>query len=445
MNQEQKKQLESIIERFDMELLIECADANYKGRDWNIEISDGYTVNSFIQLAGKIFLQLKAGLRSDCFSIYSWAYDPTGIGVSEILTELTNVLNGILKREPFTEYIFSIGWLVKYLMEHDLWEKENETISSSDLNEKYITLTSVIEKVKIELNSIEQIKIQYTLQTEGLNQFQEQKKQELQIITDAIPTLNIQKTEIDSILKNVQQTNAELRAIQTNHNVLYDQLKEQKETQEKEFKLVADKLAVENSKLKETIVAADEKVKYFLSLEEFIKEKQKEIIRLTGLAADGTLGHTFNARRDELRRPVNFWKCAMPVMTVVTIVWVIAVFTQFFQNAPISVDWLVVLMNIVKTIPMFVLLGFTINQYTKERNLQEEYAFKAAVAMTITAYSDKLSDIKNKETLVMETVRNIYTAPKIQIEKSGSIISFRTKGLNDAMKILTEAVKEIKK
>jgi hypothetical protein len=65
--------------------------------------------------------------------------------------------------------------------------------------------------------------------------------------------------------------------------------------------------------------------------------------------------------------------------------------------------------------------------------------------MTITAYSDKLNDNKNKEILVMDSVKNIYTAPKIQSEKSGSIFTLRGKTLNDAVKNLTDAVKEIKK
>ena len=60
------------------------------------------------------------------------------------------------------------------------------------------------------------------------------------------------------------------------------------------------------------------------------------------------------------------------------------------------------------------LVGFVFNQYGKERNLQEEYAFKSAIAMTLTSYSQMLSeddgDIKtksSKQEMLLKSIKKL--------------------------------------
>lgn len=54
---------------------------------------------------------------------------------------------------------------------------------------------------------------------------------------------------------------------------------------------------------------------------------------------------------------------------------------------------------------------YCISQYNKERNFQEEYAFKSASALTIKAYADILNEVSKKDELVFEAVNNLYKSP----------------------------------
>lgn len=453
MNSEQRHQVLDICNRYSIEKLNECTEAHYKGVSRDIPMIVGLSINEVLRTINKIFVQFKQALEDSEYYVYPYDYSSIISGSSSIATELNRLVDGIEQKRGLGEFLVSVEWLKDYLFHYNLWNKEKTQINTHEVEAKQIEIFDLLNKIKNEFHEIEsakggliEVSKQLLVEKDSITQYIEVKRQELQTISDTVQFVYNQKAEVDAELKNAQASNAIIRAIQENHNELFEQLKTQIDIQAKDFKLIVDRFKEEETKLGNAIKLNEEKIKHFNAIDEFLNAKKEEIIKLTGLAADGSLGYTFNARKGELNKPLIFWRSAIPVMTFLTICWIVAVFTNFFStNHSISFEWSAVLVNIVKTIPAFVLLGFTVNQYVKERNLQEEYAFKAAVAMTITAYSDKLDDKKNKESLIMESVKNIYCAPKIQTEKSGSIISFRTKALNETVKNLVDAVKEIKK
>lgn len=97
-----------------------------------------------------------------------------------------------------------------------------------------------------------------------------------------------------------------------------------------------------------------------------------------------------------------------------TFIVVIAIFTNFFGRLgeiPKTYSWEIIVVNFIKTIPFFFLLYYAIAQYNKERNYQEEYAFKSATALTIKAYADILKTEENKDQLILRAVYNVYKNP----------------------------------
>ena len=68
-------------------------------------------------------------------------------------------------------------------------------------------------------------------------------------------------------------------------------------------------------------------------------------------------------------------------------------------------------MSEIKSLPIMIVLLFTIKQYVRERTFQEEYAFKSAVSLTILAYSHQLKDEINKDKMIMDSVTNVYDSP----------------------------------
>jgi len=94
-----------------------------------------------------------------------------------------------------------------------------------------------------------------------------------------------------------------------------------------------------------------------------------------------------------------------------------------------------------KSLPAIFILLFTINQYRKERNFQEEYAFKSAVALTIDAYSKTLTDPANRDKLILDAVLNVFKTP-IEEKFSDRI---KTKTALDTIKELTQTTQDILK
>src|SRR5690606_9636661 len=113
----------------------------------------------------------------------------------------------------------------------------------------------------------------------------------------------------------------------------------------------------------------------------FLNGKKEEINRLLGMAADASLGTKYNDRGEKVGKGLKFWQWAVPISVVAAVIWVIVVFTCL-KSTEFDV-WVNLAINLLKTSPVFILMGFVFSQYTKERNLQEEWLFKAAVAMTI--------------------------------------------------------------
>jgi hypothetical protein len=179
---------------------------------------------------------------------------------------------------------------------------------------------------------------------------------------------------------------------------------------------------------------------------EYTESRKEEIERLTGMAADGALGSKFHARETKLSKALPSWRIAIIAMTILSIFWVIVIFTFF--PAKLNNEWVNLLVNLLKTTPVFILYGFVFKQYSKERNLEEEYAFKSAVAMTLTAYSRMLAEgdrdpNKSRQEMLLKSIENLYKEPKIHSEKTESIFSFNTKHLKDSVDAVNQSLNSL--
>ncbi|GIK70132.1 MAG: hypothetical protein HND27_07115 [Bacteroidetes bacterium] len=454
MNKEQRAQVTEFCKQFDTKKLIECSDAHYQGQPWDTTVVEGYSIDDYIQLINRIFKQVKEAVAGEDYIVYNWESVHPTLGNNTLGGDLSHILTCINEKKPFNEFAQSIQRLIKYLFDFNLWNKVRTKIDITGLEEKQVALESLTGRIKGELGNLDRVKADFEAEKNNLTnertvfaQFIEQKKQELTTIAEAVPTVTNQKAEIDATHKAVQQLDADIRAVQKNHSDLYEQLKTQKETQDKDFKTALDKITEEHTKLTGVITSGDEKVVFFKSLEDFIKEKQKEIIELGALAAGGALGGTFGLREKKLADGLGLWKWAVPVITLLSLGWVVLVFTCLKTNT--GNLWVDTVLNLAKTVPAFILMGFVFRQYTKERNLQEEYAFKAAIAQTIKAYSDLLKEEdteknKSKQQMLMEAIKRVQSAPKLYHEKGSRIFAFTTRGLSDSIKNLNETISGLK-
>jgi hypothetical protein len=62
-------------------------------------------------------------------------------------------------------------------------------------------------------------------------------------------------------------------------------------------------------------------------------------------------------------------------------------------------------------LPLFALLGFALAQYRKERNFEEEYAHKAAVAVSLPNYGDLMEKGASRDQIVTGAANVIFSSP----------------------------------
>ena len=166
---------------------------------------------------------------------------------------------------------------------------------------------------------------------------------------------------------------------------------------------------------------------------------------LMGYIADGTLNHSFNRRKQEVTDSIRWWGFWTILSLLVLIAWIFIVFTYF--SAQTSNEWVNVIINSVKSSPLAFVFGYALAQLSKERLIKEEYAYREAVALTLTAYLEQLDGEENsdKKNLLLQTVEKLYTKPLVDKGVTPSPIKIKSKDLMDVITNLSEAIKTIKK
>ena len=234
----------------------------------------------------------------------------------------------------------------------------------------------------------------------------------------AIETLNGEANNIVTALKNAQTH-------------IIDQIEINKET------ISQSKKALEDFREEATT-----KISKITSDFDSVSNNAEEVRKMMGYIADGTLSHSFNKRKEDLSTQITKWFWASVIIAVLAIGWVCVVF--FWVGANTGSEWADILINGIKSSPLFFLLGFSISQYQKERNLMEEYAFRESVAVTLTAYLEQMpeKEDEDKRKLLISTVEQLYTKPVIANKEYG-LLKVDSKDLSDTSKTLKELVEAL--
>lgn len=237
-------------------------------------------------------------------------------------------------------------------------------------------------------------------------------------VQSAIETLNGEANNIVTALKNAQTH-------------IIDQIDVNKET-----------IAQSKKALEDFNTDAEYKISRITSDFDSVSNNAEEVRKMMGYIADGTLSHSFNKRKEDLSTQITKWFWTSVIISALAIGWVCAVF--FWVSADTGSEWADILINGIKSSPLFFLLGFSISQYQKERNLMEEYAFRESVAVTLTAYLEQMpeKEDEDKRKLLISTVEQLYTKPVIANKEYG-LLKVDSKDLSDTSKTLKELVEAL--
>jgi len=381
------------------------------------------TINEFISLTKRVLKQIEKEVNSENRFVLPYTHNVIEIGQFQ-LDNAISILNSQISSNQLASAENYLFWLCQYSINNGFFDKSKYKMHSIDslklqeqkdnlellkenfkqLNERYKQLVQGIENTKTEIN----------------NYYQTKQEEFVQISNNLITSTN-QTNSINELHNQSTLTNSKITTLQE----LIEKEKNKIEKLNEETTNKFNELKDSYSKSLATLIESDKlyktnnenftkRLSFVEEKTDFFNERNEYLNNLIGREVGASLFETFKQRKTELNDPLNFWKWAVTIMGGLTFVIVLAIFTNLFGilgDIPTNYNWELIIVNFIKSTPFFFLLYYSISQYNKERNFQEEYAFKSASALTIKAYSDILIDDANKDQLILKAVYNIYKSP----------------------------------
>ena len=273
-----------------------------------------------------------------------------------------------------------------------------------------------------------------------LNKLIVQKQQEFATLQSNQNQSNNLLNNISNTNKNAEAYNATIEQIKNKCNDVLTDLEQKRDKVSSEQNEIDKQMASINNNLDTLETNMKEKIDLIQSGYDSVSSHVEEVRKMMGYIADGTLSHSFNKRKNNIKKSKNIWMWISLFTLLGLIAWVCVVFKCLSANT--GIVWADILINGIKATPLAFAFGFAITEYSKERNLLEEYAFREAVAVTLTAYLEQLNgdNTEEQKKLLANTVEKLYTKPIIS-NKEYKLFNFDTKDLAKT----AEHVKEIAK
>ena len=410
----------------------------------SIVIAD-YSIAELFAMAKRSISQLKEFLENG-----NWQIIPSdniqipmygSITLRNVIINTTNYLNSA----SYDHAASQIKPLVYFEMMCGFWDQPKKI----ELGIRESSLRTLEQRAELTMTHIDAREDKVKLLIDEL----ESKKSEIEKLINTkrqeLETLKSNQSESNNILKDIQgaskSATSELSTIET-HNKKVQTILDEMETAQRK---VEEQIKTSNTHITDSKNALDvfnsdaaSKIAQIKSDYESVSNNAEEVRKMMGYIADGTLSHSFNKRKEDLSTQITKWFWTSVIISALAIGWVCAVF--FWLSADTGSEWADILINGIKSSPLFFLLGFSISQYQKERNLMEEYAFRESVSVTLTAYLEQMpeKEDEDKRKLLISTVEQLYTKPVIANKEYG-LLKFDSKDLSDTSKTLKELVEAL--
>ena len=410
----------------------------------SIVIAD-YSIDELFAMAKRAIVQLKEFLDNGNWQVVPSDNIPMPIYGNITLRNVIVSFTNSFKSAAYEQAATQVKSLVYFEMRCGFWvqpkrvelgireyslktleQRAELTMSHIDARENKVKL--LIDELELKKLEIEKLINTKRQELEALKNNQSESNVILEKIKGAQQTATSAQTAIETLNGEANNIVTALKNAQIH---IIDQIEINKET------ISQSKKALEDFKEEATT-----KISKITSDFDSVSTNAEEVRKMMGYIADGTLSHSFNKRKEDLSTQITKWFWASVIIAVLAIGWVCVVF--FWVGANTGSEWANILINGIKSSPLFFLLGFAISQYQKERNLMEEYAFRESVAVTLTAYLEQMPEKgdEEKRRLLLSTVEQLYTKPVIANKEYG-LLKFDSKDLSETSKTLKELVEAL--
>ncbi|WP_375418166.1 hypothetical protein [uncultured Hymenobacter sp.] len=374
--------------------------------------------------------------------------------VAKLEDQISFIHSSLLDEDSFTNWLPELLFVVRYEMHHGFWDRAEARVHSPDelaLSEAQTEVGLLIQQLKNGLNEASEAHKRLEEKTQSINEFQLLKEKQFTDLDENLDSLKIllssvQESEkqaavgngkISTLLEQSDKTLEASRKKIAQDRKTFHELESHIDHLTHQFSQQLQDLNVQSESFDGLIDSAREK-------EQNILAQEKEIMRLIGHAADGRLATAFNDREKAVSSRVDWWRTASLWVVLLAICWIVAIFFISPIQSQNGINWAIMVANIVRTAPAFILVFFCQSQYTKERNIQEEYAFKAAVSRTVTSYADMIGtgEVNERVKMLVDTIQRIYSPPVLG--KSVEPISLKSEHIAQTAKSMSDTAQNLK-
>ena len=275
------------------------------------------------------------------------------------------------------------------------------------------TLKSEIEAFKIaKENELTQI-------TNNLNSTNQSKSQ----IEQSSIAINNVKATVDKNLAEVQASITNFTDLISKHTNKVEEIEKRINEEEKKAKSLLEVNSVVSDNLQ--------------ILSESAKSIKDELEKLLTPAIARDLQSTFRKRKQWLFISTLVW-LGLSIAATSFLAWYVY---ELLASKEFSFEIEKVIVAGLRLLPIVTVIYFTIRQFSKTRNLEEEYAFRESIATSLMAYAEQIKgDPNRKDQLIHESVNKLYESPMGQ-----KLLKEKSSGKSESsLKELIELVKELR-
>lgn len=176
-------------------------------------------------------------------------------------------------------------------------------------------------------------------------------------------------------------------------------------------------LALGGSELETTRAALNKELEILTINNKDVEDLKQNVKTLITPAIAGSLSKSFTQRRNSIMVSRFIW-LIIAISIGVYVIFQTNSFVEHISEALKQVNnstkedlWPTIAIRSIILLPLFAAFGFAFSQYRKERDFEEEYAHKAAVAASLPNYGDLAREQSVKDQIVTGATTVIFTSP----------------------------------
>ena len=252
------------------------------------------------------------------------------------------------------------------------------------------------------------------------------------------------------LLAKTNASNAEVLAIEPKIKEFFTEIASARQTLEDLKKLSETTVTTNKARAEQVIAAHDAEASALIAK---LKQLEDQIGDQINKATGFSLFHSFQTRQEALRASSRFWMKALAGALFVALLMGGYLIYEL-RNAPVNG---IFFLRLALSVPLFYAVGFCTVQYGRERRLEEEYAFKANISISLDPYQQLVHKLVKEDNpaewekytlFIIDSITKVFTSPTEKIfespekEKAGPKLSNKT--LKQIFELMGAFLKEIK-